>query len=291
MKKILSVIIILSVFLTSCLKDDTINTEGGLISTPTAVQITYSGLAYFGDATQFTAGETEPMDVELVINLAGRQTLSSDLTVTLDVDDALRVAYNADPAHKVKYVPLPDSCFSFDDKVAVIPAGKYLDTVVFTLFPAKMDPLKNYMAAITIKDASGQVIAANFATYYLHTIGNPIAGGYTRNWIRYNTLTQTGSPSNTSTVASAFSPIDSATVSAPSGTGPKYIVSFVKTGNVYSDWKVALDPQSVTDAGITIDSGPFIIKADPATKSYEFNYTYINSAGAGRNITDKFHNP
>jgi len=289
MKKILSVIIILSVFLTSCLKDDTINTEGGLISTPTAVQITYSGLAYFGDATQFTAGETDPMDVDLVINLAGRQTLSSDLTVTLAVDDAVRVAYNADPSHKVKYLALPDSCYSFDDKVAVIPAGQYLDTITLTLFPAKMDPLKNYMAAVTIKDASGQVIASNFATYYLHTIGNPISGGYTQNYIRYNTITQTPPPLQNLVFPGKFSPIDSVTVSAESGIGVVYIISFLKTGNVYSDWKVAFDPQSVTDAGITIDSGPFIIKADPATKSYEFNFTYINSSGAGRNITDKFY--
>jgi hypothetical protein len=288
MKKILSVIIILSVFLTSCLKDTTINSAGALPSVPTVIQLPYKGLANFAQNAVLTAGVTDPIVEAIVINVAGRSALASDLTVTLAVDDAVRTDYNATSA--VKYDKMPDSCFSFPVKTTVIPAGHYLDTVYITFYPDKIDPTKNYMAAVAIKDAQGQVISGNFGIAYYHTIGNPLAGNYNSEWIRYNNAAGTGSPNfDLDTSPTLFSPLDPLTVTFQSGTGPYYVMSFTNVNGVLSNFKVAFDAASVAASGITITSGPKIVLADPATGQFTFNFTYNNSSGAGRNITDRYY--
>ena len=128
MKKIVSSIMMLSLFLTGCLKDDTINTvAGGLQETPTAIQFTYSGLVYFGEASVLTAGVVDPIENSMVINVAGRSALASDLTVTVAADDEKRVTYNA--TSDVQYEAMPDSCYSIPVKEGLIPSGHYLDTL------------------------------------------------------------------------------------------------------------------------------------------------------------------
>ncbi len=290
MKKILTAIILLSAALTSCLKDDTINSVG-LKNNGTFIEIPYSGLENFSQSAVLTAGVTDPIILPIVLNVANTngKLFTNDVTVTLAYDDAARTTYNAQPASPVKYDALPDSTYSFKTKTGIIKAGQALDTVYITFYPDKIDPSKNYMAAISIKDAQGQGISGNFSTVYFHTIGNPIAGNYNQEWIRYNNSAGTGSPAFDLDVSPAlFAPIDPTTISVESGTGTKYVVTFTNTAGVLSDFQVSFDPASVVTAGITITSGPKIILADPIAKKYTFNFTYNNSAGSGRNITDIF---
>src|SRR5262249_46991139 len=119
--------------------------------------------------------------------------------------------------------------------------------------------------------------------------GNPIAGIYTQEWIRYNTATQTGTPAFDLDLSPAvFAPLDGTTVTALSGTGISYVITFTNTAGVLSDFNVSFDPADIkaNGGGITITGGPTIITADPTTGSYEFNFTYNNAAGSPRNITD-----
>jgi len=293
MKKILSVIIILSVFLASCLKDTTINSEGGLVSTPTIIEGKYSGLAYFGEASLLTAGQVDPMVTPMVINIAGRSALSSDLTVTMGVNDAARVAYNA--TSDIKFEAMPDSCYSFAVKTGVIPAGEYLDTLYITFFPEKIDPAKNYMLPISIKDAQGQTISGNFSTGYFHTIGNPLAGNYTWNFYRWNNATGTGSLSGASFLGDAtlFLPVNPTMIQVPTGyfTQPNYQLSFTNTNGVYSNFKLAFNPDELkslfTDNGITVLDGPNILLADPVAGHYKFQYMVFNGS-ANRYLIDEY---
>jgi hypothetical protein len=120
-------------------------------------------------------------------------------------------------------------------------------------------------------------------------IGNVIAGSYTREWKRWNNSTGTGTPNFDQFAGVQFSPIDNNTVSAPSGTGVHYIITFDGNSiNNLSNFQVSFDPADVSSAGITITSGPTILLADPINKKYQFTFGYNNSAGAARVIQDTY---
>ena len=294
MKKILSAIIMLSFFLTGCLKDTTINSDGGLPSTPTAIQFTYSGLEFFGQASVLTAGVTDPIVNNMIVNVAGRSALSKDLAITVSVDDAKRVTYNA--TSDTKYEAMPDSCYSLPVKTGTIKAGKYLDTLEVTFYPDKIDPTKNYMLPITLKDAEGQIIASNFSTYWYHTIGNPLAGNYNWDFSRWNNATGTGSLHSTSFTGhvTTFLPANPTTIDVPSGyVGVRYELSFTNTAGVISNYSLkfnADDVKNILDAnGIVVANGPNILIADAVTGHYKFQYSVVNGSGLPRYLIDDFY--
>ena len=146
------------------------------------------------------------------------------------------------------------------------------------------------MIPITIVTApTGAQISSNFKTIYYHFIGNPLAGNYKQQWIRYNSATQTGTPYADSSFIGTLAPVDGTTLSAASGTGVHYIITFSDNGGgVYSDFNVSFDPKEIAGSGITISGGPTVVSADPIAGKYEFNFTYLNGKGQPRNITDKF---
>jgi len=223
------------------------------------------------------------------VNYAATDVAPTDLVVTIGVDQDALTAYNALGGNQ--YEIFPDSIFSFTSTSVTIPKGaNYSAGVPLVIFPTKINLLNNYMLPISVKVApAGSTISTNFKTIYYHLIGNPIAGLYNWEWIRYNNAGGTGTPAfDLDLSPGVFAPIDGTTVSTESGTGVVYVITFTNTAGVLSDFNVTFDAQSVTDAGITITGGPTIITADPTTGAYEFNFTYLNSAGSARNITDKF---
>ena len=83
------------------------------------------------------------------------------------------------------------------------------------------------MLPISIKSApAGATLASNYTTIYYHLIGNPIAGPYNQEWIRFNNSAGTGSPAYDQTFGGLFAPIDGTTINATSGTGVVYVLTF-----------------------------------------------------------------
>jgi hypothetical protein len=276
-------IALISLSLVSCLKDSPNNdfSKLGVI-----VEMPYSGKGFFSSDAITALDDTIAMN--FTVNIASPNVLSTATTVTVITDASMVADYNAyDPA--VHYEVLPDSAFSFDASPVTIPAGARLDTLHITFYRNKLDPSKSYMLPLAIKDASGHTISGNMAVHYYHFIGNPIAGSYTSEWIRYNNAAGTGTPAFDITDVSIFSPITPTTISVPSGSPMHYLVSFTNTGGVLSDFKVAFADGEDANAGIKVTGGPTIITADPIAGKYEFNFTYDNLAGGLRNITDKFN--
>ena len=300
MKKVLSLITILSFFLSGCLKDETINTKGNLIDRGRLIEIPYSGLEYFSQKSVLTAGVTDPIVLPIVINVAAAnaKTVDKDLTVTIAYDDAVRVAYNSVPDNVVEFEAMPDSCYSLSKKTAVIKAGQYLDTssLKITFYPEKIDPTKNYMAAISIKDAQGETISGNFSTAYFHTIGNPLAGNYMWDFSRWNRATATGALSGASFTGevTTFLPVDPTTIIVQTGyyTQPHYVLSFVNTGGVLSDFSVSFKADELaslfTANGITIVDAPKLLIADGVAKHFKIQYLAFNGT-ANRYIIDDFY--
>ena len=281
--------------LSSCLDGDQMNTPPGaskpfveMTFNPSGGGTVNSGLQYFSGGAILYPLDHEADTAIIAATIQGATRYGKDVKFTLGVAEAAVLDYYS--SDSIDYVLMPDDLYDFiDESGTIAKGGTYVEFRV-KFYPNKFDPLVNYMLPVTSTNDANIPIASNFSKIYLHAIGNPIAGGYTREWIRYNTATQTGSPAFDKFADAIFAPVNTTTVNFDSGTGVKYIVSFTNKDKlgVLTDFKVSFDAKSVTDAGITISGGPTIIKADYVNGSYEFNFGYINSAGSPRNITDKF---
>jgi len=272
-------------FLSACVKSREGRTD--FSSLQPVVLIPEGGLARFSSQALLFPGTDNADTTTFHVNYAATNVAPVDEVVTLAVDGNALTTYNA--TGSTKYILFPDSIYSFRSTSVTIKKGNnYTDALPLIVFPSKIDPSLNLMLPISIKVAPvGSTISTNFGTIYYHLIGNPIAGAYTQEWIRYNNAGGTGSPAYDVTSAGVFAPLSPTTISVSSGTGISYNLSFTNTAGVISNFQLIIDPASVN--GITISGGPTLVTADPVAKKYEFNFTYINGSGKSRNITDKFN--
>lgn len=307
--KILS-IITFAISATGCLKDkpnsDFSNlapvaeiSSGSLSSANSPI----SGLDYFNAATLPYIGADTTYEVTFNVNITGEFPPAKDVTVTLGVDDAKRMAYNSNLAPADQFVLPADSNYSFAVKTAVIKAGTRLTKFSVTFYPQTLDPSKSYMLPLTITDASGLLISGNLSTVYLHIIGNPLAGVYNWDWKRYNAADTLGEPNGASFTggSATFVPDNANTIEIQSGyadqngTDIHYVLSFTNTAGVFSDFKVKLNPTDVTEhlTGPTIGALSYtdatILIADGVNKHFKFTYAVVNSAGASRTFIDEFY--
>jgi len=277
-------------------KDTSINTDG-LNTQTTIVEIPYSGIEYFSSAAVITAGVTTPISVPVIVNVT--KQLSTDLTVTIGINDAARTAYNTANPSSPQYNAMPSTAYSLPVTKGVIKAGQMLDTFYITFDPTKIDPTKNFMAAVAITDAQGQTISGNFGTYYLHTIGNPLAGPYTDTYNRWNNATGSGSPTTVANYAVTGLPDDPNTIEFQSGYGTqnglpvRYVLTFTNTGGVLSNFAVKLNPDDVANSlqgaiGVLSYTDATIVSVDAVNKKFKFTYAVVNAAGSPRYFTDEY---
>ena len=285
-------ILLLSVLsFSSCVKSRTGETDfSGL---KPVVLIPEGGLAAFSSQALTFPGTDVTDTASFYVNYAATNVAPADEAITIAIDPTALATYNS--SSSIQYQLFPDSIFSFTTTTVTVKKGdNYTSAIPLAVFPIKIDPTKNYMLPISIKAVpAGATVSTNFGTIYYHLIGNPIAGAYNQEWIRYNTATQTGSPAYDQTGSAVFAPDNPTQIEVASGTsGITYVLSFTNTAGVLSNFQVsfpASGPGSAANAGITITGGPTIVTADPINKKYQFNFTYTNSLGAPRNITDKFY--
>jgi len=269
-----------------------------------------AGLANFGKAAlNFTS---DPDTISFYVNLASVNVMNHDISVTLGIDDAARVAYNADALaadpNAVQYDAFPDSAFSFTQTQATIPAGLRVALVSVVFYPSKIpDPTKSYMLPISVTDASGITISGNFGTIYYHVIGNPLAGNYLQDFYRWNDVTDTTGPPNSTVFEGQEIPITpeaSTVLSLPesylqSFTGGFISLSFTNDNGVLSDFSVYLNDatlQGLADGGFTVVTAPklvsYEIKGDAsnhyAGSTFRTYMEVINSSGGNRKLVDNF---
>jgi Domain of unknown function (DUF1735). len=273
------------VLLQSCLKDKNQASDFSGETTQPIVEIPEGGMGNFSKtALNLTS---DPDTIIFHVNLASTDFLNQDVKVTIGYDAAALASYNAQGG--LQYEKFPDSIYKLPTTQVTIKAGTRAVAIPLIMYPSKIDPTKNYMLPISITDASGITKSGNFGTIWYHLIGNPIAGVYTHEWIRWNNADGSGSPAFDQTFADQFSPVDPNTIAVVSGTGVTYYLHFDGTNiNNLSNFQVSFDPAEIATSGITITSGPTIILADPVNKKYTFTFNYTNSAGSPRVIQDKF---
>jgi hypothetical protein len=304
MKKIVIYLLMSSaIFITGCLKD-TPNVDfskSGVIAELSHASITpngapSSGLDYFNAATLPVFSSSAPDTVTFDVNIASAYPPTSDISVTVKIDDALRTAYNAANSDAPPFDAQPDSTFSLPATTGVVKAGTNIAQFTLIYYPAKIDGTKSYMLPITLTDASGLTISGNLATIYFHIIGNLIAGSYSQEWIRYNTASQTPPPAFDEDVSPGiFIPVSSTEIQVQSGTGTWYYLSFTNNNppgggdlSLLTDFKLTVSASDFANNGITLAAGPTLVLADPVHHKYTFNFGYLNGSGSPRNITDIF---
>lgn len=279
--------LVVSIVGSSCLKSVSGNTDFSSLK-PTVI-IPEGGMSNFGlDALLFPP--TDAVDTTFFhLNYAATDVAPKDEAITLAVDTKALDAYNA--LGGAQYEKFPDSIFSFTSTSINIKKGNnYSDNIPLVLFPGKIDLTKNYMLPISITTVpAGSTISGNYTTIYYHLVGNPIAGVYNREWVRYNNAAGTGAPFRDRFADVVIAPIDGTTVQAPSGSaGLVYVITFDQNGSTLSNFQVSFTSASVAASGVAITGGPTVVSANPITGVYKFNFTYDNLAGGLRNITDTY---
>lgn len=225
---------------TSCLKD---KNYVDFAAVGTLVEIPLSGLTNFGGAAITDAEDT--IVRQFAVNVASPNPLTTDLKVTVAVDNTIIDKYKATNS-AVDYLPLPADAFVFKTTTVTIPGGTRTKVLSVTFYKNKLDPSKSYMLPITIKDGGGQKISGNFNTVYYHFIGNDFAGTYEHYYTRWNNADTTTAASTPRTYVQddIFSPVSPTEINVPTYyyTGARYSVTFTKSGSgasaTYSDWDI-----------------------------------------------------
>ncbi len=145
------------------------------------------------------------------------------------------------------------------------------------------------MLPISITDAQGLNISANYGTIYYHTIGNPYAGDYSVVGYRRNF---TGASSG-----GIYSDIDLADYSPKNAAPESPTVVDISYANFGPDaiYIITFDPatQTITDAAVDEDFvasvsnfGIDLAEYDAATKTIHIKSHYTNSVGNDRIIEE-----
>jgi hypothetical protein len=211
------------------------------------------------------------------------------MNVTLQVDpDAKSDNY---PVDSIVYLVMPDSLYTLLSTSAVIKAGETVAEFRVVFYPSRIDISKNFILPVTATNDADVSRSSNYGHVYFHTIGNPIAGAYSWNFIRYSNPAGTGSPDGTSFSGhqTLFSPVNPTFIKVPMGyyNHANYFITFKNTAGVLSNFKVEIDPAEVSGAwaaaGISIGQAPTILVENNNTK-----FT-IHFTTATRNCTDIYY--
>lgn len=303
MKKILSYIIIFTAFtlsVTSCSKESVSNVNDSNL-TGNFLQVEWveagtgttvnSGLQYFGGSTLLYPSSHESDTATFTVTLNGPTTLSTDLKVNIVPDWTVLNANYANDS--TTYEKMPETLYKLLNTEVTIKAGSRTASAKVVFYPSLIDPKKNFMVPLTLSNASNVTVSKNFGHVYFHTLGNPIAGAYSWDFIRYNNLAGTGAPHSLSFYddATTLVPVTTKMVKVATGyyTQPDYLISFKNTNGVLSDFAVEIDPSQVNDyltaGGVAIFRKP-TIQVELVGGKYKFTINWVAFTGAYRNLTD-----
>lgn len=283
---------VMPVLLVACLKDKAFM---DVSNTQPIIEFA-NGTSGATDLGNFGMNASEPkLDTAIALNIASPQALNFPVTVTLKIDPAMITKYNAVAGH-TQLTLLPDSAYQFTTTTVTIQPGYRIARVPITLFPAKIDPSQSYGLPIAIVSATGPngqnlIVSGNKSVAFYAFIGNPIAGPYTEEWIRWASYDTTTAPSydftNNPNLFIAQTPTRVFVESALNAAD--FQISFTNNGGTLSNFQITLDPASWANFGAaSITTPPTIIRADPVNGVYRFYYQYTLSSGAARTVVQEF---
>ena len=294
MKKIiLSTALLLSMlFLNSCLKDKGFeNSEYGLNpaanNSSAIVQFLGGGFPFFAKDQLLKADPTKARDTAYlqIFYVNNGLPTANDVTIKFAISPAALTEFNSDP-NKADFDRLPDSTFIFTQTSAVVKAGQsYSAKIPFIFFPGKVDPSKLYMLPIRITDGGGNIISSNSSTFYIHIVGNPLAGSYVSDGYFYHPTV----PRAINALHKDLAAIDDIFVETNLGDLAAPIsISIDASNNVfiaYLNGNVGIGPTSLFLVNPSYTPFPgsnpaiYTNKYDPVTKTFYLRYGYPGGSG------------
>lgn len=284
----ISIPAILLFILSGCLK-----THDGFIDfskTSDFVILTGAGLTNFKASNVLVnTTSTDTIKKTITVDLASKGNSNGSITVTLGVDAAKIAEYNS--ANGTSFQAFPANAYKLTSNKVTVAAGGHYGTTTLEIYQNKLDPTVSYMLPISITDGGGKSLSSNQNTIYYNVIGNPIAGNYTEEWIRWASFDTTTSPQYHFTgdpnVFAAETPTQVFVESVDNGA--QFHISFTNNNGVLSNFKVTLDPASWGNFGaVSITTAPKLIVADPVRGVYRIYFQYTLSSGAARSIVEEF---
>lgn len=246
----------------------------------------------------------DPVETEFQFEYVGSKVFNQDLTLTVGVDDAKRIAYNATVPVANQFVELPSSIYTISTTTSTIKAGDVFSTpVTLTILdPSQLDPAVSYMVPVTITGVTGGNVSAapSTGTAYFHIIGNPLAGAYHSNGFFYHPTPASCRAIDEDKTLSPNSPDELFCDLADLG-GQGYTAIF-KTdlttnkvsirvapgyaGGPYTQWDDALPGSNPGYTPLWPSSAQCNNTYDPATKTFKVRYGYLNTA-TGYRVTEE----
>jgi len=292
MGKNLFLILSASLFMTGCFKDSVHNDA----NTTAVVAIYHGGVSNIANAP-LSLATPDSLVFYMNAGIASQYTANRDVVLSINVNDAARIAYNE--SHDIQYEALPDSLYKFTDDSITLTAGTRSVNFPILIYSGKADLTKNYMLPVAIKDAQGLNISADSGVIYLSQIGSPIAGRYTVSGTRTNyvgpisagiveTVTDLSTMATKTTATQSFTnvTIDYADLGIA---GWQYEITYNPVGKT-----VSIAPNDIImGAGTGVLEGSFIVDIqayDPVTKVLHFKTEYTNQAGNAR-VIDEYLTP
>ncbi|HEX8358115.1 MAG TPA: DUF1735 domain-containing protein, partial [Segetibacter sp.] len=212
-------------------------------------------------------------------------------TVKIGIDNSKIASYNA--ANNKAFQPVTADMVKLSTTEVTIPAGEGYTKVLVTVNQNKFDPTKSYLIPISILEAPGASLSSNLNTKYYNIIGNPFAGAYKHDFTRYNNQTGTGTPNSLSYSGEdrIGVPVTETVMAIPSGyfIEPNYNIT-IKPDGTFAVELNADDVKLMKEGGVNLVEGPFIRKADAATKEFIFQYL-VEASGNYRYVVDRYYKP
>jgi hypothetical protein len=295
MKKLIILLGVLTVSLTSCLKDKP-NVDFSNLGA--FAEIVHSGAPYFGESGITDQGSAISRTLE--INVTGQYAPTGDVKVTVAIDNSIIATYNAaNPL--VTYLPMPAGSFTFTNTTVTIKAGTRLADLPVTFDRTKLDPAKSYMLPIKIVSVTGASQSANYSIKYYHFIGNDFAGVYKHQFTRTPAAGNYTYAAGNTTTFLPNSPLQFEMMGGYYTGKIRYVVTFQKdvTGGVvtYSHFTEIIDPDDVSSIlggiGAVITVAPSIVGYVEKSYTYDqalalfdqgFQYDILGGSGARHNF-------
>ncbi|WP_293302471.1 DUF1735 domain-containing protein [Pedobacter sp. UBA4863] len=280
--KYTAVLVLLTMSLSSCLKDDTIigpDAPGALkniIELKNQSAIKSGATAPYAMYIPFTLEPTSTSnEFEVAVQYAGAETAPSDITVNLATDAAAITTYNAKEGTALAQIAA--TSYSFPASV-VIPKGQREAKFKITVKPNTFDATKENALALKITSASTGTISGNFGTaIYSMPLKSIWQGLYT---VHINNNYGTIDPNIGDFVEED---VPFATV------GPNKLQS-TYVNRTYSGWvQYQFSGDNSTISGITVFASPSIRVSsiegvdlvDPVNKKFTIRFTWL-----GRGVTE-----
>jgi hypothetical protein len=181
--KFLSLLVLMTMVLSSCL-NDLEDFTGQFSGSPTIAEFSEASNAATGTVGREIVDPSKPANFVLKVNIASPYPLDKDTKVTVALDNALIVAYNAEKGltGSAAAVPVPMAALTISSYEVTIPAGKREADWAFTVDASKVpNPVTTfYLIPVKIVSAENNVVpSGNFGTKLVRILArNEFDGDY-----------------------------------------------------------------------------------------------------------------